>query len=97
MNDQEHRGVLLNPVFSSVADERRVAQPLDEDEVSECSESNSTKDGYGVAQVLLVVESEHDSAEPHHGCSEEERYCHGYEDCYYNAECLAAVEQVNER
>ena len=56
---QQQRGVVADPLTGGSADERRLAQALDKNEIGKQGEGNTSKHGNGVAQMALVGKGEH--------------------------------------
>ena len=92
-DDEEHSDVVADIVAPLSRQVRTLAQALHEDEVGEGGEGDATEDGDGVAAVLLIIEGEYDTRDPHHDDAEEEGDGNGCEDTDDHLQCLVAIEQ----
>ena len=90
---QEQVDVVVDIVAHVLTDIGTVAHAFHEDEVSQYGEGDTAEDGDGVAAVLLVVEREDDTADPHHDHTDDERDGHTDEDGDDHAQGLVGVEQ----
>ena len=91
--DQQQVDVAVDIVAHALTDVGTVADTFHKDEVGQHGERDATENGDGVAAVLLVVECEDHTADPHHNHADDKRDRHAHKDGDDHAQGLVGVEQ----
>ena len=94
VNEDLHRVLVDKMPEGATLHQRRIAQPLGDEEIENDGDGSTTVEGDGPAQVLLVLESEDEARNPHHHQTNDKGDGHRKEDTYDDGEGLVGVDEV---